>query len=405
MRDKRCYLICTFLLSFFFLFFFSFELVSAAKAEESSSNSAVLEVQNKIKEYEEKLSKIRTEKNTLSSQISYMNTQIRLTTLRIQSTSEEISRTEDEIKLLDERIGNLDKYIDVLSRLLLVRIVEGYKKKPGTIFSLLLNTDHASELMKEIKYIQVVQENNQMLLIQVQRSKLNFEEQKDIRQKKQEKLKRLQVILEKEKVELKRQKEAKENLLRVTHNSELVYQRLLEAARKQLAGFKSFVKRRGGGVIGANAFGSGKDGWYYSQRDERWAYTKIGNSNEVILNVGCLITDVAMVLKSKGVNWTPADVALNSSYFFSNTAYLNRGISLPNGLVLRDVSTSKIQEYLKQKEPVIVGIYAGNYGTHFVTLKGMDGDDYIMNDPYYGPDKNFSKFYSKGSIYEAKVIK
>ncbi len=378
--------------------------ITHAKDDETEKSQTQIDLEKKIKEYEDRLAKIRKDKNTLTSQIAYMNTQIYLTSLKIQSTKAKIKKTKKEIDLLKNRVQTLDSTIDVLSKLLLERVVESYKKKPTSLFMLILNTDKASSLMKDIKYMQVVQRNNQMLLIQVQKNKINLEEQQTLREEKQKMYLQLEQTLKQQQTSLTAQKEAKKNLLAITNNSEQRYQQLLTAAKKQLASFKSFTRAVGGGVISANGFGSGSNGWYYSQRDARWANFKIGNSNEILLNVGCLITDVAMVLKSKGLNWTPIDVAANSNYFFSNTAYLNRPITFPNGHYYHDVSTSQIKTYLSNNKPVIVGLYAGAYGTHFVVLKKIDGDDYIMNDPYYGPDKKFSDYYSKTSIFEAKVI-
>jgi hypothetical protein len=52
-----------------------------------------------------------------------------------------------------------------------------------------------------------------------------------------------------------------------------------------------------------------------------------------------------------------------------------------------------------------VGVYAGPYGTHFVVLSKKSGSDYIMYDPWYGPDLKFSDYYQKSSIYSAVVFK
>lgn len=364
------------------------------------------ELEQKIQQYQAKLSDLRNQKNTLSSQIQYMDTQIYLTGLNIIETERKVKETEKEIETLTSRIEGLDTSLNYLSKVLIQRVVSGYKSQNASIFDLVLNSGNADELVNKMQYQKVTQDNNQKMLVHVQEAKLNFEEQKSLREKKMKELDELNTQLNAQKVSLNDQKTAKQRFLAVTQNDENTYQKLLEDAQKQLAGFRSFVKTAGGGVVGANAFGAGSDGWYYTQRDERWAGRTIGNSNDTVLEVGCLLTDIAMLMKRDGVNYTPYDIASNSEFFLSNTAYMIHpsNFSWPNGKRYTNISIGAIDDQIKNGTPVIVGLYTGKYGTHYVILKQIDGGDYIMHDPYYGPDKHFSDYYGRGSIFVAAVF-
>ncbi|MBI4004906.1 C39 family peptidase [Candidatus Roizmanbacteria bacterium] len=356
---------------------------------------------------EQKVGDLRSKANTLSSQIQFMDTQIYLTTLKIQVTEQKIVDTQKEIEVLTQKIDNLDNSLNRLSKILLERIVEGYKTHPISLLNLFLDSDNANDFLNKVKYQKTTQDNNQKLLIQVQESKLNFEEQKKVREDKKAELAALNETLNNQKLSLNNQKADKQRLLEVTRSDEDTFQRLLDGAQKQLSAFKSFVQSAGGGTIAANGFGSGSDGWYYSQRDERWAGKTMGYSSDTVLEVGCLITDIAMVMKKYGIDMTPLTIAANANYFFSNTAYMLHpsSFSWPNGLSYVNIAVSAIDEEIKNGRPVIVGLYAGKYGTHYVVLKQIEGSDYIMHDPYYGPDKKFSDHYSKGSIFVAAVFK
>lgn len=387
------------------LFVMSFQMIGIVYGQDATE-AQKQEIEKKIQEYQSKLSDIRTQKNTLSSQIQYMDTQIYLTGLNIIDTENKIKQTEKEIGLLSNRIEGLDTSLNTISKLLIERVVDGYKEHTPSLFDMVLDSGSADTLLAKIQYQRVTQSNNQKMLVQVQEAKLNFEEQKSLREKKKEELDKLTVTLNEQKVALNTQKDAKQRLLAVTQNDESTYQKLLDDAQKQLAGFKSFVQTAGGGAVGANAFGTGSDGWYYTQRDARWAGKTIGNSSDTVLEVGCLLTDIAMLMKKDGVNYTPYDVAANTNYFFSNTAFMLHpsNFSWPNGKKYVNISIGSIAEELNSGHPVIAGLYAGKYGTHYVVLKQVDGGDYIMHDPYYGPDKKFSDYYSKGSIFVAAVF-
>ncbi len=377
--------------------------VRISYAEDTEQQRAL---NDKIQQYQSKLKELRSEKNTLSSQIEYMDTQIYLTGLNIIDTEQKIKQTEKEIILLSDRIDGLDSSLNSISKLLIERVVDGYKEHTPSLFDMVLDSGNADTLLAKIQYQRVTQSNNQKMLVQVQEAKLNFEEQKNLREKKKEELDKLTVTLNAQKVELNTQKESKQRLLAVTQNNESSYQKLLEDAQKQLAGFKSFVQTAGGGAIGANGFGNGSDGWYLSQRDGRWAGYRMGNSSESILNVGCFITSISMLMKKDGVDFTPVNIASNSDYFVPETAsmYIPTQFSWPNGKKYTNVSISSIEDQIKNGKPVIAGVYAGAYGTHYIVLKQVDGGDYIMHDPYYGPDKKFSDYYSKGSIFVAAVF-
>lgn len=358
----------------------------------------ITDLQKKISEYQTRLQQLKQQKNTLSSQIQYMDTQIFLTTLQINQTEQKIISTGHEINLLGSRIEGLDQSLDYLSKQLIQRIVEGYKKKPFSIFSLLLDNKNANDFLNQVKYLKTAQTNNQKLLYTVQETKTNYEEQKKLREEKKIELDKLNETLNYQKQSLDSQRTQKQRFLADTQSDENTYQSLLAQAQAQLAGFKSFVSSAGAGIIGANQFGTGSDGSYYSQRDSRWANQTIGGSNENILNVGCLLTSVSMVLKKNGVDTNPSIIASNSDYFSLNTAFMNyrwRFNPWPGGLNSYQISTSQINDELNAGHYVIVGVGGcANGGSHYVVLTKKDGDDYIMHDPIYGPDIKFSSHYS-----------
>lgn len=402
-KTKTIFLILflTIIISFVFL------TPAALTFAQTETDKKAAELEQKIQEYQNKINELQQQKNTLSSQITYMDTQIALTSLQIKQTEASVIKTEEEIENLTGKIDNLNKSLDYLIGIMLKKIAEGYKTKEISLFDLILNSGNMSVLVNRIKYLKISQDKDRQVAFQAQQAKMNYEEQKNLREEKKKKLDKLKKILDRQKIDLNNQKTAKQRLLEVTKNDEKTYQQLLEEAQKQLAGFKSFVKSAGGGVISANGFGTGEGGWYYSQRDERWAYKTMGYSKENVLEVGCLITSIAMVMKKNGVDWTPFDIAADPNYFFSNTAYMLKPylFSWPNGLKYSNISLSEINNEIGAGRTIIVGLYAGKYGTHYVVLKKVEGNDYIMHDPYYGPDKKLSEYYSKSSIFTAGVFK
>lgn len=198
-----------------------------------SVSAAVCEGQNdckdKIKEYEEKLEDARTQSNSLSSQLEFMNTKIELAQINIVKTEEDIEVTGEEIEELSDKIGNLNTSLDHLSRVLLEKIVEGYKNREVNILEILLDPENAT-FANKLQYIQRVQENDQKLALRTQQMKNNFSEQKTLREVKKEELEELENQLLQQKAELDSQKAQKTELLQQTKNDEKRYQQLLAQA-------------------------------------------------------------------------------------------------------------------------------------------------------------------------------
>ncbi len=229
-------------ISFIFLFIYLLIITPIfAQNDNQASN-----LQKKINEYQQKLIELRQQKNTLSSQIQYMDTQIYLTTLKIQETEEKIKNTEKEIDILESRIDNLDESLNKISKILINKIVENYKQKKISLINFLLNSHSANNFFLKLKYIKTARNNNQKLLIQVQEAKLNFEEQKKLREEKITELENLKKTLNYQQADLNNQKLAKKRLLEETQNNEQIYQSLLAKAQAEYQAIQGIIA--GGGT-------------------------------------------------------------------------------------------------------------------------------------------------------------
>jgi peptidoglycan hydrolase CwlO-like protein len=385
----------------FFLFIFSFfvipqqisssvectlEAIQAAGQDKNQS----LAIKNQCLLDKSKIDSTISEFEREKTQALY---QISITSIQIEDTRQKITETKNEIEVLETRIQNLDQSLNYVSKLLLTYIVEGYKKRSFSLLNIIFENNSAGDLLGQIKYLKTVQDNNQKLLYTVQETKSNYEEQSKLREEKTKELANLNNSLLQLEADLENKKEKLIQSIADQQNQKANKDKILAIAEAQLAGFKSFVSSAGVGTISANQFGSGSDGAYYSQRDERWANQTIGYSSENILNVGCLLTSVTMVAKHYGDNVTPSNIASDPSRFYENTAYM----SLPwKSVAGRSYyGNINIDQELQNGNYIIVGVGGCSYGgSHFVVLIKKDGDDYIMHDPIYGPDLKFSSHYS-----------
>lgn len=365
----------------------------------------------KLKEIEElkgKISQLQGEAKTLSSAISYLTNKKDLTQKQMEATQLEISLLERDIGSLEGKIDTLEQNLDIYVAALLTEVQDGYKQPEIGSFELLFSTKSFSDLYTRYKYIQLAQSHYQNLLKKTSQVKIDYNQQKNEKEKKQQSVAALQKKLESQKKDLESQEESKRKLLTDTKNNESNYQKLLSQAESELASFASFAKARGANVLPPQ---NSPDGWYFSQRDERFAGVCIGNScgtkNEGrILEVGCLVSSTAMIKKKFGENVTPATLARTTSYFFSNTAYMLHPWPAPSGWRYERASYSqaKLDEELKSN-PVIAHMRIGTFDGHFIVIKSGEKGNYIIHDPIEGYDKEFSKFYKTSQINNINYLR
>lgn len=366
---------------------------------EDEIKAIVAACESKVREKQQQLQNISSELTHRVQKIGSLKSKINAIQKESTDISEEIDDRNGRINELD---GTVNKLIDEVREM----VVVSYKKPTPSLLEVIFSSQNVNNLINDYAYSKFLRQDKIDESFRIERVKAAHA---DIKADKEEDLLSLEEdktltekSVKKEEVQVNEQKD----LYQDTKKDEAQYQKMLSEAQAQLSSFKSFVSSAGGGEIGANGFGSGSNGWYYSQRDARWANTRIGNSKEIMLEVGCLVTSVTMGLKAKGVDWVPTSIATNPTYFFSNTAYfLSRSnFSWPNGIKYSSINKSEIRDKLKNGQPVIAGVYAGKYGTHFIVLFKLDGDTIIMHDPYYGPDLKFTDYYSEGRIFSAGIF-
>lgn len=366
-----------------------------------------------IAKLEQTIAGLQTQKDSLSKQITLLNSQITLTTLQIDDTKRKITALDTEIGQLDGEIDRLEGLKTKRLELVLHRIPQSYKRAIAPQFGWILFSSDFTDLLTRAKYLRQLQEEDTQMYRQLQLAQNDYNDRKDTREKKKVEQEALRVQLQQRTNQLAQQKSEKQSLLSQTQNDESKYQSLLSQARAQLAGFASFATSQGGGLLSGQ---TRCDGWgcYYNQRDSQWGNVLINGRNDCggacsISRVGCLITSIAMVASHLGHNEiSPADIAVSGSQNFSvNTAMLMRGTITVKGVSInRSGLGSRLSPDMVKDGPVIVGIYYGQFGTHFVVVKSYSDGKYMMNDPYQegGRDKVFTDTYSLGSVFEVDRV-
>lgn len=174
-----------------------------------------------------------TQRESMVAQIIYLTTRIELTNVKIEGIKEKITILETEIEEISEKIIQLEDSLTKIVGILIDRIQAAYKRGEVSYFDLFLTSRRFSDFINRYKYIQTVQAHDRRLLFQLQNSKENFKDQKDLREEKKKELNQARKQLEKEQATLAIQKKEKEIFLETTKNNEAIYKQNLEAARRE----------------------------------------------------------------------------------------------------------------------------------------------------------------------------
>lgn len=213
-----------------------FRQVSADLSEDYKNTQA------QIEELEQKIAEARGQQKTLKSTISYLDNQIALTKARITQTEEELKVLGEEIATLSVKIGRLDVNLSEVSALLVSRVGASYKRsylKPMYVF---LSSGGFNEFFESNKYLKVAQQNDRKILLELQNSKDLHEQQKTVKEVKQDEVEELQLTLQNQKIALGQQQASKTELLELTKNDEAKFQ---ELRTKLIADLESIARAMG----------------------------------------------------------------------------------------------------------------------------------------------------------------
>lgn len=215
----------TTIILFFIIFFsvFLLKYIYSAECDNKTGDEKINCLNQLIKTGEQKVNDLESEKQLLDNK-AY------LTGLQIKETETKIESTQKEVDILGTRIEGLDQSLDYISKLLIQKIVQGYKQKSVSLLNVLFDSKNANDLLTKVKYVKTSRDNNQKLLVQVQQAKSNAEEQKKLREEKKIKLDQLEKQLISQKSQLYYLITQKEIILRDTQNNNARYKQLLQQA-------------------------------------------------------------------------------------------------------------------------------------------------------------------------------
>lgn len=226
---------------FSFILFTVYSLLNtprAVLARECDSNppTDINELNDYINSCQSKINESRAEQKTLSSTITYLNNQINLAAAQITKTTSELNILENEIADLSGKIKSLDYSLDDLTVLFVNRVQSSYKEHHGSDITLsLFNSRGFADFFRRYQYVARVRDHDREVMIALETARLDYDQQKSLKEIKQAEVEELKSILDAQQASLTTQKASKDQLLAQTKNDEKKYQQLLSQALAEKA--------------------------------------------------------------------------------------------------------------------------------------------------------------------------
>lgn len=365
-----------------------------------ANNQQLTTLQSQIAEYQKQLNSIGIEKNTLQAAISTLTLTQKKITTQIQVTQTKISSANLQIQKLTRSIGDKEETILVNQNAIAKALRNVNQGEQAALVVQIISSNSLEQvwraadealqfnkaLMKDIRDLRAMRATLTANRSEVTATKAT--------------LVSLQNDLTSQKRSVNASKVSQQNLLAQTKNQESTYQKLLAAAKAELASYSAFTTNAGGSKLLANQTSCDSWGCYYSQRDTLWGNVPLSGANSRLASEGCLVTSMAMMMTHYGHrNVTPVTINADSGNFSPFGGLLLFTINV-DGVTATRYKIATIDATLATGNPVVIGIHAYG-GTHYVVFTSGNHGNYLMRDPYIanGKDINFTSHYSIASIF------
>ena len=218
------------------------------------SKTEYYQISRNIKETRNRIENLKEEMSELQNQVVYFDNEIATTQQKLFTVIRQVVRAENEIKILYEEIDLKETALEYQKNLLKDYIKELYiygdtyfeVDATGEIdaFKLLLADGNTGDVLKEIKYLGILEETGDRLVDRLVEIVDELEAAQEEIEVKRVALAKLENQLQEKKSHLETQKAAKENMLIVTKSQDKIYRELLvqsmEEQQEALAEIQAF---------------------------------------------------------------------------------------------------------------------------------------------------------------------
>jgi len=354
-------------------------------------------LEKKAQAYQDLIDIKNKQQHTLKDQMVLIDAEQTRNKTQLQQTQAQADQLTQQIGDLQQEISykeDLVKYQQLILTGLLQSYYEDYQ---AGVLNIVLINKNFSEIFNKADYIEQSSSRVSEVLHTIQQAKIDLQNEYDDIQQKKQASEQLKKDLQSKSYDLQASEIQKQTLLSQTQGEEQKYQQLLARVEQQKLELFNFSSAGNLDDIDASVDSYPRPtdhlaslDWYFSQKDPQWGNKTIGNSNSLMKDYGCAVTAVSMVFKYFGASVNPGMMAKQKIFYYDLIQWpgsWSPSIDLASSINHGNISWKTIDSEIAKGHPVIVYIQKTNGGGgHYVVIHNKDSHDYIVHDPYFGPN-------------------
>jgi peptidoglycan hydrolase CwlO-like protein len=355
-------------------------------------------LEKKAKAYQDLIDIKNKQQHTLKDQMALIDVEQTRNKTQLQQTQAQADQLNQQIGDLQQEINHKEDLVKY-QQLILTGLIQSYYEdyQEGVLKIVLINKDF-SEILNKADYVEQSSSRVSEVLHSIQQAKTDLQSEYDDIQKKKQESEQLKKDLQSKSYNLQATEIQKQTLLSQTQGEEQKYQQLLVRVEQQKLELFNFSSAGNLADVDASVSSFPKPtdhlastSWYFSQKDPQWGSKKIGNSSSTIEDYGCALTSVSMVFKYYGASINPGAMAKQKIYYYDLIkwpgSWSSPSIKLSSSISHGNINLKTVDSEISQGHAVIVYIRKTNgRGGHYVVIHNKDDKDYIVHDPYFGPN-------------------
>lgn len=384
-----------------------FLLPAAAFAVPTSLDQQKSQAQNQAQTFRTQKEAQQQQASYISQQIGVLNTKIAAAQQQINQTNSQIQTTQGKIDSLNAQIAAEEKKINDEKKNLSELISNWYMSSSNYgLLSSVLSSNTLSDVVSENQYYESVKQQITSAIQKIKELKAQLAQQKADQDTQLTNLNQLKSSQVAQKKSLDNDQYTQYRLLNDTQAMVNELQQAQQSAEAKVAQIQAQIDALSRtSAWGDQIVSSNDSSWYYTQTGNQ---THLGYSPYTVSQYGCLITSIAMVATRYGNTVTPSDIASNPALFgddgsFRISPFSGYGVLVSSS---RTIDWSVVNQQIDQGHPVIVSIYLPSVGainadgsSHFIVIKGHNGDKYLMHDPVSG-----QRGYNRDQVRSMKLV-
>lgn len=217
------------------LLFSSYVWAETTQQQLENKQTEVSDIEQQIADQQNEIERLKGEEQNLENELAILEAELDATELELQGAQAQLEQVELEIEFTEEQIVESGDQLDFSIEAYREQLAQSYIFSRTSSLEILFNSDSISDFSRNMKYLEVVDAENERLINSISALKNQLEEQRLGLETKRSEVQALQNEIEAKKNDLDEKRFVKEQLLATVQDRQITYEQLVQSSRASYA--------------------------------------------------------------------------------------------------------------------------------------------------------------------------